>query len=177
MLASTHSGAVRASTSSHQERRSMSTHPRQDHFMTSLPNPLMEPAYTRIVLQNVEVAVHIGLAPWERQRPQRLRVSMELYAGSRDYLRDVTADSIIDYNPIYNRIQSWQSRPHTELIETLVSDLLSVCFECPQVLACKVSVTKPEVFDRCQAAGAEVFMRRRDYERGGDQLLPLRLEA
>jgi 7,8-dihydroneopterin aldolase/epimerase/oxygenase len=177
MLANSNPGAARASTFSNQERRSMSDHSRQDHFVTSMPNTLMEPTYTRLILQNVEVTARVGLASWERERPQRLLVNIELYAASRDYLREVTAASIIDYSPIYNRIQSWQSRPHTELIEALVSDLLSACFDCPQVLACKVSVTKPEVFDRCQGAGAEAFMRRRDYERGRDKPLPLRLEA
>jgi 7,8-dihydroneopterin aldolase/epimerase/oxygenase len=154
----------------------MSGHPRQDH-LTSMANTLTEPAYTKLILQNVEVTVRVGLASWERERPQRLHVNIELYAASGDYLREVTAASIIDYSPIYTRIQSWQSRPHTELVETLVSDLLSACFDCPQVLACKVSVTKPEVFDRCQGAGAEAFMHRRDYERRKDKPLPVRLEV
>jgi len=124
------------------------------------------PSYTKIVLRNVEVTVRIGLAAWERERPQRLVASVELYTASRDYLRDVTADSIIDYCPIYDRIQSWRSRKHTELIETLVSELLDACFDHPQVVACKVSVTKSEVLDQAEAAGAETFVHRREHERG-----------
>jgi dihydroneopterin aldolase len=121
--------------------------------------------YTKIVLQNVEVTTRVGLASWERERPQRLIVSLELFAASSDYLKDVTVDSIIDYCPIYDRIQSWGTRAHTDLIETLVSDLLNACFDCPRVIACKVSVTKPEVLDRAQCAGAEAFVHRREYER------------
>jgi dihydroneopterin aldolase len=127
--------------------------------------PQLSPAYTKIVLQNVEVTTRIGLAAWERERPQRLLVSLELYAASGDYLRDVTADSIIDYCPLYARIQSWHARPHTDLIETLVNDLVNACFDYPQVVACKISVTKPEVFTQAQAAGAETFVHRRDHER------------
>lgn len=137
----------------------------------------MIPAYTKILLKNVEVTTRIGLAPWERERPQRLLVNLELYAASEDYLRKVTSESIIDYCPIYEHIQSWRTRPHTELIETLVSELLNACFELPQVVACKVSVTKPEVFDQAQGAGAEAYMQRRDYERSrGVERLPVRLE-
>ena len=137
----------------------------------------MVPSYTKILLQNAEVTASIGLAPWERERPQRLLVNIELYAESEDYLRKVTNESIIDYCPLYERIQSWRTRPHTELIEAFVSELLHACFEFPQVVACKVSVTKPEVFDRAQAAGAEAYMQREDYERSwGEQHLPVRLE-
>jgi dihydroneopterin aldolase len=100
-----------------------------------------------------------------------------LYAESADYLRKVTSESIIDYCPLYERIQSWRTRPHTELIETFVSELLNACFEFPQVVACKVSVTKPEVFDQAQAAGAEAYMQRRDYERSrGGLRFPVQLE-
>jgi 7,8-dihydroneopterin aldolase/epimerase/oxygenase len=125
----------------------------------------MTAAYTKILLQNVEVTASVGLAAWERVRPQRLVVNLELYAAPENYLREVTRESIIDYSPLYERIQSWSTRPHTELIETFVSELLTACFEFPQVLACKVSVAKPEVFDQAQGAGAEAYMQRRDYER------------
>jgi len=124
------------------------------------------PGYTRIVLRNMEVTTRIGLAAWEHERSQRLLVSLELYAGSQNYLRDVTADSMIDYCPIYELIRGWGERTHTDLIETLVSELLEACFAHPQVMACKVSVTKPEVLDRIEAAGAEAFVYRQDYERG-----------
>jgi 7,8-dihydroneopterin aldolase/epimerase/oxygenase len=137
----------------------------------------MVPSYIKILLQNAEVTARIGLASWERERPQRLLVNIELYAESGDYLREVTSKSIIDYCPLYERIQSWRTRPHTELIESFVSELLHACFEFPQVDACKVSVTKPEVFDQAQGAGAEAYMQRRDYERSrGEHRLPLGLE-
>jgi 7,8-dihydroneopterin aldolase/epimerase/oxygenase len=125
----------------------------------------MVPAYTKILLKNVEVTARVGLASWERERPQRLLVNIEFFAASDDYLRDVTNTSIIDYCPLYDRIQSWRTRAHVDLIETFVSELLNACFDCPQVIACKVSVTKPEVFDQAEGAAAEAFMHRQDYER------------
>jgi 7,8-dihydroneopterin aldolase/epimerase/oxygenase len=124
----------------------------------------VEPTYTKVFLKDVEVTARIGLAPWERERPQRIVASVELYARSNEYLKTITAESMIDYSLIYERVQSWRTRAHIDLVETFVSELLAACFEYPQVMACKVSVTKPEVFDQAQAAGAEVFMTRRDYE-------------
>jgi 7,8-dihydroneopterin aldolase/epimerase/oxygenase len=151
--------------------------PRRPAALSNVPNTRMEPAYTRLVLQNVEVTVRVGLAAWEREKPQRLLVNVELYAASEEYLWEVTVGSIIDYCPIYHRIQQWSRRLHTDLIETIVNDLLHACFDSPQVAACRVSVIKPEALDRAQGAGAEVFMQRQDYERGKRKRLPARLEA
>jgi dihydroneopterin aldolase len=91
--------------------------------------PFADTAYTKIVLKDVEVSARVGLASWERERPQRLIVNVELYAEPKDYLGYVTPRSIIDYYKLYDRIQSWRVRAHTDLVETLVSDLLDAGFD------------------------------------------------
>jgi 7,8-dihydroneopterin aldolase/epimerase/oxygenase len=124
----------------------------------------MDSQYTKILLRDVQVATRVGLASWERETPQLLTVTVELYSGVRDYLGHVTPSSIINYCRIYDFIQSWTVRPHTELVETLVGDLLDTCFECLDVGACRISVTKPQVLDWAAAAGVEVFITRGEYE-------------
>lgn len=123
----------------------------------------MDSHYTKIILRDVAVSARVGLASWERETPQLLTVTVELYAALRDYLGDVKPASIINYCRIYDLIQGWRVRPHTELLETLVSDLLDACFECDDVSACRVSVTKPQVLDWAAAAGVEVFTTRSEY--------------
>jgi dihydroneopterin aldolase len=120
-------------------------------------------SYIRLVLEDVEVMASIGLAAWERQRAQPLVVNGELYADSVDYLQGLTQDAIIDYCRVYDRIQSWRVRAHTELIETLVLDLLEACFSYQRVCACKVSIVKSQVLNHAHAAGAEAFITRQDY--------------
>lgn len=124
----------------------------------------MESRYTKIVLRDVEVSARVGLASWERETPQRLVANVELYAEAEDYLGRVQPATIIDYCRLYDLIRSWTVRPHTELLETLVTDLVDACFECLDVHACRVSVTKPQVLDWALAAGVEVYLTRGDYE-------------
>lgn len=119
--------------------------------------------YTKILLREVAVTVRVGLAPWERERAQRVVVDVELYAEPDRYLASATAASIVDYRPVYDRVRRWQSRPHTDVLETLVNDLLDACFEDAQVVACRVSIRKVEALDEA-SAGVETSMTRRDYE-------------
>ncbi len=121
-------------------------------------------SYAKVVLRDVAVSARVGLAPWERERAQRLLVDVELHADADPYLTSVSPRSLIDYRLIYDRVQRWQSRAHTDLLETLVSDLLDAGFEDAQVVACRIWLRKVEALDRASAAGVDVFLTRRDYE-------------
>ncbi len=71
-----------------------------------------------------------------------------------------TAQGLIDYDPIRDALKAWPSRPHTDLLETLVDELVGLCFRHPAVQACRVSVLKPDIFNEAAAVGVEVYRRR-----------------
>ena len=54
----------------------------------------------------------------------------------------------------------WRGREHVELLETLVEELIGVCFNLPPVEACRVRITKPHIFPEAAGAGVEIFRRR-----------------
>ncbi len=114
--------------------------------------------HVRVLLSDVEVLVRIGLHDWERhpERPQRLIVNVEMLAPWP--LSD--GSGFINYDVVRDHIASWRDRDHVDLLETLVEDLIGVCFTLPAVAACRVRVTKPDVFPEAAGAGVEIFRRR-----------------
>ncbi len=117
--------------------------------------------YVRVVLRDVQTEAHVGLHPWERhpERPTRLVVNVEMFAHIDGAGHDTPA-TIIDYDMVRAALRGWPGRPHTELLETLVDELVGVCFANPRVEACRVSVMKPDVFNEVGAAGVEVYRPR-----------------
>ena len=111
----------------------------------------------RVFLKDVVVDLSVGLHPWERhpERPTRLVINVEMFADWP--LADGT---FINYDHVRQRILSWAGRPHVELLETLAEEVVSACFELPLVQACKVQVTKPQVFNEAAGAGVEIFRKR-----------------
>jgi dihydroneopterin aldolase len=107
--------------------------------------------YVRVVLRDVQTEAHVGLHPWERhpERPTRLVVNVEMFA------RHEKGD-FIDYDPIRAFLRSWPTRPHTDLLETLVDEVVALGFANPRVRVCRVSVMKPDIFNEAGAAGVEV---------------------
>ncbi len=117
--------------------------------------------HVRVLLSDVAVDVRIGLHPWERhpERPTRLIVNVEMFAAWP--LPESGPDSgFIDYDRVRDHISGWRGREHVELLETLVEELIGVCFNLPPVEACRVRITKPDIFPEAAAAGVEIFRRR-----------------
>lgn len=113
-----------------------------------------------VSLDEAIVEVKCGLHPWERhpERPNRLKFSVQLYArlpGAK-----LEGSGFIDYDPVRKAILALPSRPHIDLLETIVDELVAVCFNDPRVEACRVSVRKPDIFNEVAGAGIDVFRNR-----------------
>ncbi len=118
-------------------------------------NQVFDPlrSHVRVVLRDVQTEAQVGLHEWERhpERPTRLLVNVDMLAP-----HDAAA-GFIDYDRVRAAIRAWPARPHTELLETLAEELVSVCFEDSRVQACRVSVMKPDVFNEVAAVGVEFY--------------------
>ena len=115
--------------------------------------------YVCIKIEELELMLRVGLLPEEREGPQRVLVSMDLYADP-SYLDGVDADSIIDYGAICDALTRWQDRPHVELLETLVQDALELGFGYEAVQAVRVKVGKPEIVPSARNVLVESFCKR-----------------
>ena len=124
-------------------------------------------SHLRVVLRDVETVAHVGLNPWERhtERPTRLLVNVEMFAPLTESPRAITPDDIVDYDAVCQAISAWPGRPHTDLLETLVAELVDLAFGFPRVSACRVSVAKPDIFNNAAAACVEASVTRADHER------------
>ena len=67
----------------------------------------------RVYVQDLDLQLRIGLLDIEKQAPQRVLVSLSLYAAP-DYL---TSDDLIDYALMREALVAWQGRPHVELLK------------------------------------------------------------
>ena len=123
--------------------------------MHSLPDRIYFADHQTAILDNVQVFVPIGMHAWERhpERPNRLLVSVRLH--SRAAFNPRNSAGFVNYDRVRDRIGSWSQRGHTDLIETLLQDLVDFAFEDPLVEACEVRIVKPDVFGEAQGAGVE----------------------
>jgi dihydroneopterin aldolase len=110
------------------------------------------------MLRDITVEARVGIHPWERypQRPHRLIVNIELFASGLE------PGTFIDYDHIHHAFKSWPTRDHVDLLETLLEEVVALCFAIPAVEACRVSILKPDIFNDTGAVGVEVYRRRKE---------------
>ena len=125
---------------------------------------MMKESHVSVFVREMRVRVAIGLLDEEKKVPQDLLVSVEFFANS-SYLETADEGALLDYAEIYKAVKQWETRPHTELLETYVKELLDMAFQYEEVTAARISIGKPDIFDEAQEAGVKVFMRRADWEK------------
>ncbi|MEJ0045024.1 MAG: dihydroneopterin aldolase [Rhodospirillales bacterium] len=111
-------------------------------------------SHIRVMLRGVRTEAHVGRHAWERhaERPTRLIVDVDLLAPT-----DGATVPLIDYDVVRDALKSWPGQPHTELLETLAEQIVTLCFSIPAVQACRVAVRKPDIFNEADSAGIEIF--------------------
>jgi dihydroneopterin aldolase len=122
-----------------------------------------ENGYVRMMIRDLVTEVRLGLHPWERhpEKPQRIVVNVDLYAAPQT-AANASVSSVVDYDTIRNALRKWPARKHTVFIETLLDELVALCFKDKRVQAARVSILKPDIFNEAAGAGVEVFRLRAD---------------
>jgi dihydroneopterin aldolase len=96
----------------------------------------------------------IGIRAEERQRKQRVRVSVDLIAA--DPFPGEDRRRIINYEKIVAGIREVAGAGHIDLCEGFAEQVCTVCFADPRVAQVRVWVEKLDVFPDAEGVGAIV---------------------
>lgn len=118
-----------------------------------------EQGYIRMMVRDFVTEVRVGIHPWERheERPQRVVVNIDMYADDPKTKQRSDLSSVVDYDFIRNHLRAWPTKPQVDFIETLLEELVELCFRDPRVRACRVSIVKPDIFNDAAGAGVEIY--------------------
>ncbi|WP_298355144.1 dihydroneopterin aldolase [Rhodoblastus sp.] len=114
-----------------------------------------------VALDDVCVNVNCGLHPWERhpERPTRLLISVRLYAPLAT--PRAADEPIIDYDVVRDRIRALENEGHIDLLETVADSIVESCFLDARVVACRLSIRKPDIYNETRGAGIDLFRTRK----------------
>jgi dihydroneopterin aldolase len=114
--------------------------------------------YVRMMIRDLVTEVRLGLHPWERhpEKPQRIVINVEMYARPAPR-RAKNVSSVVDYDYVRDALRKWPRRKHTVFIESLLEELVKLCFRDKRVVACRVSIFKPDIYNEAGGAGVEIY--------------------
>jgi len=118
--------------------------------------------YQKTSLTGLEIEMGIGIAPWEKTggKTQKLVIDVDMYRYAGAFTGTDISDCI-DYSAVFGYVtQNWPNRPHTDLLETLVEELVGFCLKDKTIAACRVTLSKPHVFNGRAVPSVEFFRTR-----------------
>src|SRR5947209_16426076 len=132
---------------------------------TRSPENLMEGARYTVTVRGLVLMCSIGIRAGERQRKQRVRVSVDLVAA--DPFPGEDPRRIINYEKIVAGIRQVANAGHIDLCEGFAERVCSVCFADPRVTQVRVWVEKLNVLPDADGVGAILERMRSAYDPPG----------
>jgi dihydroneopterin aldolase len=112
------------------------------------------PERYRVVVRGLVLMCSIGIRRAERDRPQRVRVSVELTAtAAAGFPRDERR-RVINYEKVVAAIRQIAASGHIDLCEGFAARVCEACFADPRVAHVRVEVEKLDIFADAEAVGA-----------------------
>lgn len=116
------------------------------------------PAYT-VTVRGLVVFGHIGVTPQERDKPQRIRVCVDLVAAPAAAAAVLPGEDrrrIINYDRIVAAIRQIAGSGHIDLCEGFAERVCAACLRDPRVERVRVSVEKLDIYPDVEGVGAVI---------------------
>lgn len=111
-----------------------------------------ERARYTVTVRGLVVSCRIGIRASERERSQRVRISVDLQAA--DAFPGESRRRIINYEKIVAAIRDIAAAGHIDLCEGFAERICTACFADPRVERVRVWVEKLDVFADAEGVGA-----------------------
>ncbi len=113
-----------------------------------------------VVVRGLVLICSIGIRRAERERPQRVRISVELTAAPEASLPGEDRRRVINYEHVGAAIRRIATAGHIDLCEGLAARICEACLADRRVGHIRVEVEKLDIFGDAEAVGAILERRR-----------------
>ena len=114
----------------------------------------------KIFINQLLVRAIIGINPDEREKPQDILISLELFTDLRLAGHSDNINDSINYRSIVKKVMAHTEGAQRFTVEALAEDIASLCFEYPAVIRVIVRVSKPAAAKFAAAVGIEIDRKR-----------------
>jgi dihydroneopterin aldolase len=116
----------------------------------------LRPRSRKIVLEDFALEVEIGFHDFERGRPQRLLVTIEVWVDEISFSAGDEVATAWDYDFLRTAVGDLARGRRFNLQETLVREIYELIAARRGVEALRVSARKPDVYPDCAGVGVEL---------------------
>ncbi|ANF58543.1 dihydroneopterin aldolase [Halotalea alkalilenta] len=110
----------------------------------------------RILIEGLEFDAVIGVYDWEKRIHQRLRLDLELGWDIRPAAAGDDLSQTLDYAAISERITTFATKHHFELVETFAERIATLLKEDFGIDSVRLTLRKPGAVANAQSVGVRI---------------------
>jgi 7,8-dihydroneopterin aldolase/epimerase/oxygenase len=114
----------------------------------------------RVRVRGLLLPCSIGIYEHERQRTQRVRISVDLDIADPGSFSSEDFATVLNYETIVEGVRSIAGAGHIELVETLAERVAALCLQDPRAISVTVSVEKLDVYSDAESVGVAIVRHR-----------------
>jgi len=116
-----------------------------------------------IFIKNYICKAIIGYHSFEKLRPQKLRINVEILSGQKKVIEG-NLSSVINYEEVIQKIDSFLKKKYN-FLESFANDFINEIFKNKNILNIKIKIEKLDIIKNTESVGIEFLKTRSDHEK------------
>ena len=114
----------------------------------------------KILIRNLTLDLKLGYYDFEKDRPQKVKFTLEIDYRDKKPTNDKDLKSIVNYDKIVKLIKKLVKNKHYNFLETLAEDVFDELFEDKRIDKITLQIEKLEIMKDCSSVGIQISKKR-----------------
>ena len=114
----------------------------------------------KILIKELILDLKLGYYDFEKEKPQKVKFSLEIDYEDRKPTNDKDIKSIVNYGQVVKLITKLAKNKHYNFLETLAEDAFDVLFKDKRIAKIMLKIEKLEIIKECASVGIQITKKR-----------------
>ncbi|MSP10012.1 MAG: dihydroneopterin aldolase [Pelagibacteraceae bacterium] len=114
----------------------------------------------KILINELILKLKLGYYDYEKEKPQRVKFSLEIDYENKKPTDDMDIKSIVNYGTVVKLITKLVNIKHYNFLETLAESIFSELFKDQRIAKIKLKIEKLEILKECASVGIQITKKR-----------------
>jgi len=114
----------------------------------------------KILIKNLTLDLKLGYYDFEKDKPQKVKFSLEVDYRDKKPTNDKDLKSIVNYDKIVKLIKKLVKNKHYNFLETLAEDVFNELFRDKRIDKITLQIEKLEIMKDCSSVGIQISKKR-----------------
>ena len=114
----------------------------------------------KILINDLILDLKLGYYDFEKEKPQRVKFSLEIDYEDKKPTNDKDIKSIVNYGTIVRLITKLVKKKHYNFLETLAESVFDELFKDKRIAKIMLKIEKLEILKECSSVGIQITKKR-----------------